>query len=102
MPLGMFGMGESRIKYTKRRLDDRAAHGQPDGAPRYQEALSYSFLLNSPKYPGLDQMEDGSLVLTLTAALTGETVVQADQPWAVESFRRALLYFVWRNSNKIQ
>ena len=50
-------------------------HALPDGEPRYQEALGYSFLINSPKYPGLCQMDDGSLILTLTAALTGETVV---------------------------
>ena len=45
----------------------------PDG-PKYQEALGYTFLLNSPKYPGLCRMDDGTLVLTLTAALSGEIV----------------------------
>ena len=48
----------------------------PSG-PIYQEALGYSFLLNSPKYPGLCKMDDGTLVLTLTAALSGETVNDA-------------------------
>lgn len=42
----------------------------PNG-PKYQEALGYSFLLNVPKYPGLTKMDDGTLVLTLTAALSG-------------------------------
>ena len=40
--------------------------------PKYQEAIGYTFLLNSPKYPGLCQLDDGTLVLTLTAALSGE------------------------------
>jgi hypothetical protein len=39
--------------------------------PRYQEGLGYAFLLNAPKYPGLTQMDDGKLVLTLSAALAG-------------------------------
>ena len=46
------------------------------GGPQYQEALGYTFLLNSPKYPGLCQMDDGTLVLTLTAALSGEIEVR--------------------------
>jgi hypothetical protein len=45
--------------------------------PKYQEALGYSFLLNSPKYPGLCRMDDGTLVLTMTAALSGEIVADA-------------------------
>ena len=40
--------------------------------PKYQEGLGYAFLLNSPKYPGLCKMDDGTLVLTMTAALSGE------------------------------
>lgn len=42
----------------------------PQG-PKYQEGIGYSFLLNAPKYPGLTKMDDGTLVLTLTAALSG-------------------------------
>ena len=53
-------------------------HAIPGGAPRYQEASGYSFLFNSPKYPGLCAMDDGTLVLTLTVALTGEVVVQEE------------------------
>jgi hypothetical protein len=34
--------------------------------PRYQEALGYTFLLNSVKFPGLARMDDGLLVLTLS------------------------------------
>lgn len=45
--------------------------------PRYQEGIGYSFLLNSPKYPGLCRMDDGTLVLTMTAALSGEMVADA-------------------------
>lgn len=35
-------------------------------SPRYQEGLGYSFLLHDPLFPGLTQMDDGTLVLTLT------------------------------------
>ena len=38
--------------------------------PRYQEALGYAFLVNGPKYPALVRMDDGRLVLTLSAALS--------------------------------
>jgi len=49
----------------------------PNG-PKYQEALGYSFLVNAPKYPGLCQMDDGTLVLTLTAALGEGPVFGSD------------------------
>ena len=39
------------------------------GGPSYQEAPGYTFLINSPKYPGLVAMDDGKLVLTLSGAL---------------------------------
>jgi len=32
---------------------------------KYQEALGYTFLMNTPAFPGLTQMDDGKLVLTL-------------------------------------
>jgi len=38
----------------------------PDG-PQYQEALGYQFLINNAKFPGLTRLDDGRLVLTLTA-----------------------------------
>lgn len=40
----------------------------PEG-PDYQEALGYSFLVNNCKFPGLMRMDDGTLVLTLSASL---------------------------------
>lgn len=40
----------------------------PAGA-RYQEALGYTFLVNSPKFPGLARTDDGTLVLTVSASL---------------------------------
>ncbi len=40
--------------------------------PKYQEALGYRFLINFPKYPGLCKMDDGRLVLTLSAALNAD------------------------------
>ena len=46
--------------------------------PKYQEALGYSFLLNAPKSPGLTKMEDGTLVLTLTAALSDGCAYETD------------------------
>ncbi len=52
------------------------------GGPKYQEALGYTFVLNSPKYPGLCKMDDGTLVLTMTAALAeGSAVVTAGSAW---------------------
>ncbi len=36
----------------------------PDG-PRYQEALGYTFLIERAGFPGLAQMDDGKLVLTM-------------------------------------
>jgi hypothetical protein len=48
----------------------------PGALPIYQEGLGYSFLLPTPKYPGLCRLGDGTLVLTLTVALTGELVEQ--------------------------
>lgn len=37
--------------------------------PQYQEALGYTFLINSVKFPGLTRMDDGRLVLTLNGAI---------------------------------
>ena len=37
--------------------------------PRYQEALGYTFLVNSPKFPGLTRTDEGTLILTLSASL---------------------------------
>ncbi len=37
------------------------------GRPDYFEGLTYTFLVNLPKFPGLDIMGDGSPVLTMTA-----------------------------------
>ncbi len=61
--------------------------------PRYQEALGYSFLLNSPKYPGLCRMDDGTLVLTLSAALSGEIVSKEDVQYVDEETRTEVLLF---------
>lgn len=76
--------------------------------PSYQEALGYSFLLNSPKYPGLCQMDDGTLVLTLTAALSGETVTDAEQRTFLDENTRTdvILYskddgFSWSQPRRI-
>jgi len=55
--------------------------------PKYQEALGDTFLLNSPKYPGLCKMDDGTLVLMLTAALSGEVVVQEGRTFLDENTR---------------
>lgn len=38
-----------------------------EGKPAYFEGLTYTFLVNVPKFPGLDIMADGSPVLTMTA-----------------------------------
>ena len=40
------------------------------GKPKYQEARGYTFLINSVKFPGLARMDNGRLVLLLSAALT--------------------------------
>ena len=40
------------------------------GGPRYQEALGYTFLLNSVKFPAIARMDDGLLVLSLSAEST--------------------------------
>ena len=62
--------------------------------PKYQEAVGYSFLLNSPKYPGLCRMDDDTLVLTLTAALSGETVTDGEQrTFLDESTRTDVILF---------
>ena len=47
--------------------------------PKYQEGIGYSFLQNSPKYPGLCRMDDGTLVLTMTVALSGEIVLNEEE-----------------------
>jgi len=47
--------------------------------PKYQEGIGYSFLLNAPKYPGLTKLGDGTLVLTLTAALSGGPAFGSDK-----------------------
>ena len=39
----------------------------PDGKASYFEGLCYTFLVNVPKFPGLDIMGDGSPVLTMAA-----------------------------------
>ena len=38
--------------------------------PRYQEEMGYTFFLNTPKFPGLCKMDDGTLVLTLSIPAT--------------------------------
>ncbi len=50
----------------------------PQGSS-YQEGIGYSFLQNSPKYPGLCRMDDGRLVLTLSVALSGEMEVGEEE-----------------------
>ncbi|GAH40451.1 unnamed protein product, partial [marine sediment metagenome] len=44
----------------------------PSG-PRYQEAVGYTFLINSVKFPGLARMDDGLLVLTLSMEIKEES-----------------------------
>lgn len=61
--------------------------------PQYQEAVGYSFLLNSPKYPGLCRMDDGTLVVTLTAALSGETVRRDGVTYVDENTRTDVILF---------
>ena len=63
-------------------------HALPDGAAQYQEARGYSFLLNSPKYPGMTMLDDGTILLTLTVALTGETVATEDGVTLVDEATR--------------
>ena len=41
------------------------------GDPTYQEALGYSFLVNSMKFPRIAQMDDGLLILKATGAQPG-------------------------------
>ena len=60
---------------------------------KYQEATGYMFLLNSPKYPGLCQMDDGTLVLTLTAALSGEMVVNDGRTFVDEETRTDVILY---------
>ena len=55
--------------------------------PRYQEGIGYTFLLNSPKYPGLCRMDGGRLVLTITAVLAGEIVARNDVQFVDENTR---------------
>ncbi len=64
----------------------------PQGA-RYQEAIGYSLLLNSPKYPGLCKMDDGTLVLTLTVALSGETVSRNGVTFLDENTRTDVILY---------
>ena len=64
----------------------------PNG-PKYQEGIGYSFLLNSPKYPGLCKMDDGTLVLTLTASLSGETVSRNGVTFVDENTRTDVMLF---------
>lgn len=61
--------------------------------PQYQEALGYTFLLNAPKYPGLCRMDDGTLVLTLTAALSGEVIVQNERTFIDENTRTDVILY---------
>ena len=62
-------------------------------APKYQEALGYTFLRNAPKYPGLCRMDDGTLVLTLTAALSGEVVIQEKRTLLDENTRTDVILY---------
>ena len=61
--------------------------------PRYQEGIGYTFLLNSPKYPGLCILDDGTLVLTLTAALSGEIVKRKGVTYVDENTRTDVILF---------
>lgn len=47
--------------------------------PRYQEGLSYTFLINSVKFPGLTKLDDGRLALTLSGDLKYEFVNEGDR-----------------------
>ena len=49
----------------------------PDG-PRYQEALSYTFLVHSMKFARLAQMDDGRLVVIATGWLDKAQRNEAD------------------------
>lgn len=42
--------------------------------PEYQEAESYSFLMKSPKFPHLERMDDGTIVLFVSALIKNERV----------------------------
>ena len=64
----------------------------PQGAS-YQEGIGYSFLLNSPKYPGLCRMDNGTLVLTLTASLSGEVVRRNEVTFVDENTRTDVILF---------
>jgi hypothetical protein len=52
---------------------------QDPNGPRYQEGLSYTFLINSVKFPGLTKMDSGRLVLTLSGDLKSEFENEADR-----------------------
>ena len=56
--------------YLIMRFDRRLVRRDSPEGSKYQEAHSYNFLLNSAKFPGLAQMDDGRLVLTLSAELS--------------------------------
>lgn len=62
----------------------------PSG-PRYQEGIGYSFLQNSPKYPGLCRLDDGTLVLTLSAALSGEMTMVEGARYVDEATRTEVM-----------
>lgn len=47
--------------------------------PRYQEGLSYTFLINSVKFPGLTRMDSGRLVLALSGDLKPGLESEADR-----------------------
>ncbi len=83
--------------YMPNRVTSTVSHvavrqNDPAG-PRYQEAIGYSFLLNSPKYPGLCRMDDGTLVLTMTAALSGEIVQNQGVTFVDENTRTDVILF---------
>ena len=64
----------------------------PDG-PTYQEGLGYTFLPNSPKYPGLCKMDDGTLVVTMTAALSGEIDQRPEGTYLDENTRTDVILY---------
>ena len=46
--------------------------------PKYQEALGYTFPINTPAFPGLARMDNGKLVLTLSVAALPITYTGSD------------------------
>ena len=69
--------------YPKSRLissvSPHVVRQENSGVPRYQEGLSYTFLINSVKFPGLTRMDSGRLVLTLSGDLKSEFVSESDR-----------------------